>query len=321
MYLNETLQVKWDDITSRQFNVTNGVRQGGVLYPMLFSVYIDALLNVLESHGMGCCIGQKLCGAAGYADDIILLCPTSSGLRQMIDICEKYADLHDIIFNGTKSKVLVYYNKKVTDPHFKVNGNDVPNCETAVYLGTVLSTRNNFGTVHDCIKKLNYCCNHFMAELGSLSTIVNNQYCCAFYGSQLWPLWHNSVNSICAKWRTALRRIWHLPYATHCALVPLIAECIPRDVSLDIRFIKFYRNASRSDNDVIKYLANRAILSYESPMGTNIRFIMSKYVINIHDMISLPLNTLRCTCINISNNYHNSMYAHICTNSSINAVS
>ena len=81
-------------------------------------------------------------------------------------------------------------------------------------------------------------------------------------------------------------------------------------MSLDIRFIKFYRNASRSDNDVIKYLANRAILSYESPMGKNIRFIMSKYVINIHDMISLPMNTLRCTCINISNNYHSSTYAH-----------
>ena len=70
-----------------------------------------------------------------------------------------------------------------------------------------------------------------MAEFGSLSTIVKNklfnQYCCAFYGSQLWPLWQNSVNSIiCTKWRTALRRIWHLAYATHCALVPLIAECM-----------------------------------------------------------------------------------------------
>ena len=46
-------------------------------------------------------------------------------------------------------------------------------------------------------------------------------------------------------------------------------------------------------------------------MGKNIRFIMSKYLINIHDMISLPMNTLRCTCINISNNYHNSTYAQI----------
>ena len=92
----------------------------------------------------------------------------------MIDICEKYADLHDIIFNGIKSKVLVY-NKKVTDPHFKVNGNDVPNCETAAYLGTVLSTINNFETVHDCIKKFNSCCNHFIAEFGSLSTIVKNK--------------------------------------------------------------------------------------------------------------------------------------------------
>ena len=48
--------------------------------PLLFGVYMDGLLEELKDHGIDCYIGQHFCGAAGYADDIILLCPTSSGL-------------------------------------------------------------------------------------------------------------------------------------------------------------------------------------------------------------------------------------------------
>ena len=46
--------------------------------------------------------------AAGYADDIILLFPTSSWLRRMIEVREGYVKLHDVLFNGSKSKILVY---------------------------------------------------------------------------------------------------------------------------------------------------------------------------------------------------------------------
>ena len=42
--------------------------------------------------------------------EIILSCPTSSGLKRMIDVCE-HAKLHDALCNGSKSQTLVY-NKK-----------------------------------------------------------------------------------------------------------------------------------------------------------------------------------------------------------------
>lgn len=43
--------------------------------------------------------------------EIILSCPTSSGLKRMIEVCEQHAKLHDALFNGSKSQTLVY-NKK-----------------------------------------------------------------------------------------------------------------------------------------------------------------------------------------------------------------
>ena len=44
MYLYQQFQVKWNDITSQMFGVSNGVRQGRVMSPVLFEVYIGNLL-------------------------------------------------------------------------------------------------------------------------------------------------------------------------------------------------------------------------------------------------------------------------------------
>ena len=40
MYTHQKLQVRWNDVISNQFSVKNGVRQGGVMSPLLFGVYM-----------------------------------------------------------------------------------------------------------------------------------------------------------------------------------------------------------------------------------------------------------------------------------------
>ena len=48
MYTHQKLQVRWNDVISNQFSVKNGVRQGGVISPLLFGVYMDGLLEELK---------------------------------------------------------------------------------------------------------------------------------------------------------------------------------------------------------------------------------------------------------------------------------
>ena len=71
-YSDQRVTVSWDKTISTDFSISNGVRQGGVLSPILFTVYIDELLQQLKQLGVGCFWKHHFIGAVCYADDIAL---------------------------------------------------------------------------------------------------------------------------------------------------------------------------------------------------------------------------------------------------------
>ena len=71
-YCKQEMKVQWGSCLSRGFIVSIGVRQGGVLSPYLFAVYLDGLLEELSNSGVGCYWGSSFVGVLAYADDIVL---------------------------------------------------------------------------------------------------------------------------------------------------------------------------------------------------------------------------------------------------------
>ena len=108
IYMNQTLRVQWCQTLTCSFKVCNGVKQGGVLSPILFAVYVDSLFGRLEQSGVGCHIGGHFVGALAYADDVTLVAPSRSGVRTLINVCEQFALDYDITFNGTKSQLMFF---------------------------------------------------------------------------------------------------------------------------------------------------------------------------------------------------------------------
>jgi len=64
--------VRWNGVLSHSFSVVCGVRQRGVLSPLMFNVHIDDLIRRLESDRLGCCVNGLYIGCIVYADDILL---------------------------------------------------------------------------------------------------------------------------------------------------------------------------------------------------------------------------------------------------------
>ena len=58
--------------------------------PLLFSVYVDDLIQLLKHSGYGTYIGSQFVGTILYADDITLLSGSCRGLQKMLDICAKF---------------------------------------------------------------------------------------------------------------------------------------------------------------------------------------------------------------------------------------
>ena len=113
VYQKQTAWVSWGNAKSSIFGISNGTRQGSVLSPYFFGIYVDELLGDLRRSGVGCHISGKFFGAAGFADDIILLAPCRSAMAQMIDICEDFGIKNNLKFstdkNPMKSKTKCMY--------------------------------------------------------------------------------------------------------------------------------------------------------------------------------------------------------------------
>ena len=59
-YNVQKMYIRWNNTMSDSFSVTNGVRQGGILSPYLFCVYVDDLSKKLNNVNAGCFMGTEL---------------------------------------------------------------------------------------------------------------------------------------------------------------------------------------------------------------------------------------------------------------------
>ena len=93
-------------------------REGYILSPFLFNLYMDELSCRLNKCNIGCICGDLRVNHLMYADDLVVVCSYSGGMQTLLKICTEYGYEFDIKYNSTKSNVLVVRNK--TDKHLKV---------------------------------------------------------------------------------------------------------------------------------------------------------------------------------------------------------
>lgn len=223
-----------------------------------------------------------------------MLTPTRSGLKVLIDICEKYAHEYCVNFNGTKSRYLIFRGRNCKPDNRTVFFNDTElySTQDAVHLGHHISVVNKDSLVADATAKFWRGYNMFMADFGHIKTNVKcnlfKQYCCSYYGAPLWDLQSKSVGTICTAWRKALRKLWGLAPLTHGDVIALLSDSLPLLVILKQRFSKFIHKAMNHNSPIINSVAKLSIANPWSNCSANYRHILNEcdtmYDVSVHDI-------------------------------------
>ena len=290
MYRNQKIRVKWNDAFSEYFTVKNGVKQGGVISPSLFCLYLDGLIQELRENGKGCFMGNVYAGAFAYADDLTLLSPSVTALHEMVMVCSEYASKFDIQFNADKSQLIVFScnGKPIMDPRIMMNGRHVESVSKVTHLGHVITKNINDFDVSKCVGDFNRQCNMFLHNFKYANSYIRNilfkKYCSSFYGSQLYPLFDKGIDGICRQWRVAVRRVWKIPWQTHCNLLPFFANVMDPVLWFAKRCLSFVLKALNSKNYTVAYISGMARYGAHSVLGGNIRFLNERYLMDYKEI-------------------------------------
>ena len=126
-YLNMEYECKWGSSYSERFPVLCGTKQGGILSPDFFALYINDLIKILRASGIGCHVLRKFIACILFADDMSLAAPTRHCLQQLLDICAKYCQKFCLKFNVKKTKVITFGKLcSNTDSLAKLHVDNVP---------------------------------------------------------------------------------------------------------------------------------------------------------------------------------------------------
>ena len=215
-YSNLTYECKWGDALSSSFPVPSGVKQGGVLSPHLFTMYMDDLVNRLRSKGVGCHVARNFVAAILFADDLCLIAPSRKAMQIMLDICVNYCREFCLTFNAAKSKSMLIGKGHTHDkPKLFINDQQIEFVSEWKYLGATLTAAkslsfspkrdlsnfySSFNSIHNSHTR--------PSELVLMSLLYSNCVPCLTYAADVKNLPASDMSKCNSALNNAIRRIF-----------------------------------------------------------------------------------------------------------------
>lgn len=128
---------------SEYFETTKGVKQGCLLSPLLFALYVNDLHEFIEG---GLFVENINIRLLLYADDIVFLADDIKVLQKMIDNLEIYCKMWSLEVNLAKSEIMVFRNggKLSKYERWMYNGREIKISNEFKYLGVVFTPKMKF---------------------------------------------------------------------------------------------------------------------------------------------------------------------------------
>ena len=149
LYTDDKTCVKVGNSITNPFTINQGVKQGCVLSPTLFNIFLSDLQINLENtttDPIEYAPGRKL-GCLIWADDLLLLSESEIGLQNMLNNLKTYTENNKISVNIKKTKVMIF-NKggRLLRRNFNIGHLKIETTRQYKYLGFMITPSGEINT-------------------------------------------------------------------------------------------------------------------------------------------------------------------------------
>ena len=112
---------------SKSFNLTQGVKQGSIISPYLYSEYTQDFITELLQLEIGSLLSDCTnTSVVAFADDLILMSPTLHRLQLLLNRCVRYGHIPSAVFyNCVGAEILRIGRVSSTSENFKTDGKEL----------------------------------------------------------------------------------------------------------------------------------------------------------------------------------------------------
>jgi hypothetical protein len=118
MYRSTTCHVKLPHGITEGFKTEIGIKQGDGLSPLLFCLFIDDLAAEFNENCFPPSLGEQKINCLLYADDLILMSTTPTGLQNSLNALQQYCQKWHLEINTSKTKTMVFESQCTTPQNF-----------------------------------------------------------------------------------------------------------------------------------------------------------------------------------------------------------
>ena len=156
MYREVTFRLKLQAGLTREIGTNIGVKQGCVLSPTLFNLYLADLPCIFDASCDPVQILDTKLNCLMFADDIVLFSDSSTGLQNSLDKLKLYCEKWHLTVNTEKTKVLIFNkNGRLLKNYILKFGEEIfEKVKKYCYLGIIFCVSGSFKqAVHSLIDK------------------------------------------------------------------------------------------------------------------------------------------------------------------------